>query len=123
MRSFTCVKCYKPYASSQSLWNHKQRCKGRLSTAHHHHSHHNNMHDRNHAANERILERKIQKQSDGAWKCSSCPLAFRSKQGVSRHQRREHEAAKVDDGQVIPPNHCEYIHVLTRPLIGIKYYE
>ena len=32
MKTFTCGKCDKPYASSQSLWNHKQRCKGRLST-------------------------------------------------------------------------------------------
>ena len=28
MKTYTCGKCDKPYASSQSLWNHKQRCKG-----------------------------------------------------------------------------------------------
>ena len=27
MKSFTCTKCGGRYASSQSLWNHKQRCK------------------------------------------------------------------------------------------------
>ena len=26
-KNFKCSKCVKPYASSQSLWNHKQRCK------------------------------------------------------------------------------------------------
>ena len=28
MKTYTCGKCDKPYASSQSLWNHKQRCNG-----------------------------------------------------------------------------------------------
>ena len=27
MKSFACTKCGGRYASSQSLWNHKQRCK------------------------------------------------------------------------------------------------
>ena len=26
-KNFKCSKCVKSYASSQSLWNHKQRCK------------------------------------------------------------------------------------------------
>ena len=107
----SCVTCHKTYASPQSLWNHKQRCKERLSTAHHHSHRNNNMHDRNHVTDERILEKKIQKQSDGAWQCYFCPFAFSSMHELIRHQRRRHEAAKVDDGQVISPHYYAYIHV------------
>ncbi len=28
MKSTTCTRCNRTYASSQSLWNHKKRCKG-----------------------------------------------------------------------------------------------
>ena len=30
MKSATCTRCNRTYASSQSLWNHKQRCKGSI---------------------------------------------------------------------------------------------
>ena len=33
MKEHHCVKCNKIYASPQSLWNHKQRCKGNVSTS------------------------------------------------------------------------------------------